>query len=282
MTEANAAQRDYWSSAVGRSWASAREAMDALLAPVDAALLDAARPAPGERALDVGCGAGATTLALARAVGPEGEAVGLDLSPPLLEAAEARRAEAGLRARFRLADAQDAALEAEAFDLVVSRFGVMFFADPAAAFANLGRALRRGARAAFAVWAPVEDNPWFVLPRRAAEARLGPAEPAPPGAPGPFAFADPSRALAALAEAGFHAPLAQTRRLTLDAGAVEAAVAVALEVGPAAGRLREADADEPARAAVAAELRRLFAPYAAQGRVRLPAAVHLLTARRPG
>ena len=147
MSEApNAAQVAYWNDAAGQTWAEMQEALDRQLAPLGRAAMAALAPTPGERLLDIGCGAGQTTLELAAAVAPGGEVLGLDISRPLLEVARARPAVPGVR--FLEGDAQTHAFEPAGFDGAFSRFGVMFFADPPAAFANIRRALKPGGRAA--------------------------------------------------------------------------------------------------------------------------------------
>jgi ubiquinone/menaquinone biosynthesis C-methylase UbiE len=157
-----------------------------MLEPVGAALIQRAFPGEGGRVLDVGCGAGATTLAMARRVGPAGLCLGVDISAPLVAAAEARAARDGAaNARFLCADAQTAELAAGGFDVAMSRFGVMFFDDPDAAFANLRRALKRGGRLTCLAWRGPMENPMFSVPALAAMPYLPPAPPPDPNAPPP-------------------------------------------------------------------------------------------------
>ncbi len=279
----NAAQVAYWNSPASAGWLAEQERFDALFAPLTEAALDLAAPRPGERAVDVGCGCGATVLALARRVGPSSGVLGLDVSERLVGRARERIAEAGLgaAARVDLADAASHPFAPEA-DLLFSRFGVMFFADPAAAFANLRRALRPSGRMVFAAWRPLLDNPLFLVPVKAARARVAlPEEPPPePGAPGPFAFDDPARVRGILDAAGWRgveiAPHDTALRLAATGDAEEAA-RMTTRVGPLARALAEAgpDAREAAVAAVADALRGYDRPEG----VVMPGAVWLVSAR---
>jgi len=176
----NADQVAFWNSPAGEKWVRNQAEMDMTLAPLTEMLLARAAPAPGQRVLDVGCGTGTTVLQLAGAVGPGGHVQGLDVSEPMLALARQRVAAAGAgNVDLVLDDAQTFAFDAGSRDLVFSRFGVMFFADPPAAFANLRRALVPGGRLVFVCWADLADNPWFKVPRDAAIARLGPVPPTP-------------------------------------------------------------------------------------------------------
>jgi SAM-dependent methyltransferase len=186
--------------------------------PFGDAALAAAAPAAGERVLDVGCGCGSATVALGNAVGPAGQVLGIDLSAAMLARAEQRAKAAGLgHVTFRRADAQTGDLRPGSQDLVFSRFGVMFFADPPAAFARLRRALRPGGRIAFACWQVPSANPWMALPNRAAIRFFGLAPP-PHDAPGPFSLADPDRTSAVLGAAGFTSVSIRPHRRTLRLG----------------------------------------------------------------
>ena len=203
MTEANADQATFWNAQPGQNWVDFQADLDAQLSEVTDRLLAACAARPGERVLDIGCGAGGSTLALAAAVGAVGSVLGLDLSEPLLARAEERRRDLALgNVRFARGDAQDHPFAPGGFDLAASRFGVMFFADPVAAFRNIARALRPGGRLVFVAWAGPEHNPWFAIPQRAAVARLGPVAPTPPDAPGPMAFRDAARVTGLLEAAG--------------------------------------------------------------------------------
>jgi len=288
----NAEQIEYWNGEVGRRWVRRQETLDRVFAPLTAALLERAAPRPGERALDVGCGCGTTALVLAERVGTAGHVLAADVSRPMLDHARARAAAAHGEARAPVewleADAS-AHRFAPPADLLLSRFGVMFFADPAAAFANLRRALKPGGRLVMLCWRAREENPWVAVPLGAVLRVVPPPEPAAPDAPGPFAFADAGRVERILAEAGFGGIASEPcdARLVVggegrdssDGDALEEATEFLLEVGPVAALLKgtEAETREHARAGVLEALR----PYAREGRVELGAGCWLFRAVSP-
>src|SRR5438874_5973929 len=192
-TETNAAQLEYWNTVAGPRWVGLAGYVEKRVEKVNDLLVERSGIAPGERVLEVGCGTGAATVPLAEAVGDTGEVVGIDISEPMLAGARERISQSGLRNIMLLqADAQIHALEPSRFDLIASRFGVMFFADPVAAFRNLLGAMRPGGRLCFACWASLEENRHWLMPYDVALRHLGPPAPKPPHAPGPMAFADPA------------------------------------------------------------------------------------------
>ncbi len=199
--ERNADQKKFWDGPTGQKWAQFQADMDRNLTDATAGLMPFARAKPGERVLDIGCGAGQTTFLLAGAVGAGGRVMGVDISGPLLGVARGRTG-AAKNIGFVQADAAFHPFQPE-YDLVFSRFGVMFFDAPAEAFANIRKALRPGGRLAFVCWRQVPENQWVTLPAAAARDHLPPQPPPDPLAPGPFAFADPKRVEAILTEAGF-------------------------------------------------------------------------------
>jgi ubiquinone/menaquinone biosynthesis C-methylase UbiE len=277
----NADQIEYWNSKVGDTWARMQARLDRAFTPVTAALLSVAAPQPGESVLDVGCGTGETTLAVAGVVGDDGYVLGVDIADALLARARERAEELLCEVDFRNADA--ASVDAEAgFDLILSRFGVMFFADPVAAFANLHRLAAPGGRLVFACWQAASDNAWASLPMQALAPILPPAPPADPDAPGPFAFADPERVHGILAAAGWQDIAFDALSFVMVIGdgddPVASAVHFNLRIGGAARLVRDAGpAVEPAaRAALAAAL----APFHHDGVVGLPGAIWLVSAHR--
>jgi SAM-dependent methyltransferase len=207
---------------------------------------------------------------------------GIDISGPMLSRARERAAQAGVsNAEFLQADAQTAALERARFDLIFSRFGVMFFADPAAAFGNLRRALVPAGRLAFVCWQPLARNPWMAVPLAAAAAHLPMPAPPPAGAPGPFAFGDPERVARILAQAGFADVSLESVETTLrvggDAG-LEGAVQFLLKgVGPTSALLAEASGE--LREKVSGAVRTALEPYLTPRGVELGAAIWIATAR---
>ena len=271
----NASQVAYWNEAAGPTWADLQAPLDRQLAPLGRAAMAALSPRPGERLLDIGCGAGETSLELARAVAPGGEVTGVDISRPLLEVAR-RRAEGMPGVRFLEGDAQTHAFEPAAFDGVFSRFGVMFFADPTAAFVNIRRAMKPGGRLAFVCWRSPAENPIMTLPMAAALAHV-PAPPPPPepGAPGPFAFADPERVRTILGDAGFTDTALTPHAAKIGSGDLETALGLSLRVGPLGALLREYP---DRREAVVAAVRAALAAHEGPDGVKLDSATWIVTA----
>lgn len=274
----------YWNEAAGPVWVEHQERLDAQLAPLGARARERAAIAAGERVLDVGCGCGGTTLEIAAHVGASGRVVAVDLSQPMLELARerAQRAGVGERIEFRRDDAQTAALEPGGYDVVYSRFGVMFFDDPVAAFANLRRALRPEGRLAFVCWQRREKNPWMMAPAMAAAQHVAFPAPPPPDAPGPFAFGDPDRVRGILADAGFAAPEVDALEgpMRLGGDTFEEALDLYLAVGPVGAALREAKPSEAQRARVVEAVRSVLEGFATPRGLEAPAAAWIFTARR--
>src|SRR5580700_5032106 len=235
----NADQIAYWNGAGGQRWADRQPVQDILLQPVADLVVDRARIRAGERVLDVGCGSGSTSFAFARATGPSGHVMGIDISAPML--ARAREVTpAGAPVEFVLADATIHAFASEAFDLLASRFGVMFFADPALSFANMRRGLRRSGRLAFACWREARENPFFMTPLQAVYRHVPKMPQMGPEDPGPFSFASEARVNRILSAAGFSEVTMEPVDLALDVavgGGLDAAVKSALEIGPSARAL---------------------------------------------
>jgi SAM-dependent methyltransferase len=279
-TGPNAEQIKYWNEQAGPVWLAQQAALDQRLARFGELALERAKIGAGERVLDVGCGCGATALELARRVGPDGQVLGVDISEPMLSRARERAQAAGAaNVAFEWGDAQQHAFALERFDLVFSRFGVMFFTDPPAAFANLLRALRPGGRLAFVCWQEPARNPWLAVPTRAIAAHLTLPPPAAPDAPGPFAFADAARTRAILEHGGFEdVALAPVETSFFVGASLDEAIQFALTIGPAAVLLRDAPSDVAARARDS--VREALAPHQRPGGVELGAAVWVATARR--
>jgi SAM-dependent methyltransferase len=283
MTEANAEMVRYWNEVSGPKWVALQELIDRQIEPLGERAFARAALTPGERVLDVGCGCGSTTLAAAERVGPSGEAFGVDLSAPMLARARERSNAAGLeRVRFAQADAQTALLP-QGFDVLFSRFGVMFFESPEAAFANLRRALRPGGRLAFVCWQEIQRNPWMVVPVGAVAGLLPlPASP-PPGAPGPFAFADTARVSGILESAGFAQIAFESveEMLSVGPGDLDGTARFLLSMGPAATLLREAQGDPALEERAFEAVRAAIAPHLTPDGVRMASASWIVTARNP-
>jgi SAM-dependent methyltransferase len=285
VAEANEEQRAYWNEKAGPVWVAFQERLDAQIRPHGELAMAALAPAAGERVLDVGCGCGQTVLTLAERVGPAGAVVGVDLSEPMLARARERLAASGLsHATLRSADAQRSDLGSAAFDGVFSRFGVMFFEDPVAAFANLRAALRPGGRLAFVCWRSPQENPWLTRPMAAAAPFLELPGPPPDGVPGMFAFADGARLRQILVASGFSDVVVEGHepQIVPGGGSVDEAVETFLSIGPVGGALREAGADASTRARVADAVRRVYEEALQGGSLRMASAVWVVRARRPG
>lgn len=248
-----------WNGPVGTRWVEFQESMDRRLRPFGAAALAKASLAPGHRVLDVGCGCGDLCLDAAKAVGPTGHVVGLDVSAPMLARA-AERAAGATNIELVEHDASTYAVRTP-FDAVVSRFGVMFFDDPVAAFTNLAAALRPGGTLSFACWQPMEKNPWITVPLSSMLRVLPPPAPVPEGGPGPFAFADPARVTSILEQAGFtgigHEGVTASVALGTD---LDDAVHFVTKIGPWARLV--SDADDATRPRVIEILRQSLASLA--------------------
>ncbi len=273
----NRDQSALWNDAAGRTWVEMQDVLDRVLGPFGALLMDEAFPGEGARVVDVGCGAGATTVAMARRVGPAGSCLGVDISGPLVAAARARAAaEAVENAGFIQADAQTFAFQPGSIDAIISRFGVMFFDDPAAAFANLRRAARPGAKLTFVAWRGPADNAFLTLATRTAAPHLPPLPAPGPEDPGQFAFADPDRVRRILDASGWSE--VDVAPLDIACSIAEADLtAYTTKLGPVGSALR--DADEPTRARITDLLRDTFAPLVRDGAAEFTAACWLVTAR---
>src|ERR1700710_2212576 len=254
----NADQIAYWNGPGGQRWADRQAAQDILLKPIADLLIDRAKPQAGERVIDVGCGSGATTIAFGQKVAPSGHVFGVDVSGPMLERAR-QTAPKELPVDFALADATVYPFDPASFDLLASRFGVMFFADPALSFTNLRKALRPSGRLAFACWREPKENPFFMAPLQAVYKHVPKLSPQGPEDPGPFAFASEARVHRILGSAGFKDIAMEAWPLSIDLAigrGLEAAVQGALEIGPAHRALEGAPDD--VRAAAINSLREAF------------------------
>jgi SAM-dependent methyltransferase len=274
----NADQIAYWNGPGGQHWTDRQQTQDVLLAPISDILIDRARAKPGERIIDVGCGCGATTIALAQKAGPIGHVFGVDISAPML--ARARQvAPAGLPVDFVLADATVYPFDPASSDLLVSRFGVMFFAEPALSFANMRKALRPSGRLTFACWREPRDNPWMMAPLQAAYKHVPKLPQLGPEDPGPFSFAAEQRVHRILGAAGFSGVAMEPCNLSLDVAVgrgLDAAVESALEIGPASRALEGQPSD--LRAAATLSIREALAPFARGNTVPLAASIWIVTA----
>jgi len=276
MTTTNPTDDDQaalWNGIAGRAWVDVQEVLDQTLRPFEDLLVEAVS---GGRVLDVGCGTGTTTLAVARRQGAQGHSLGVDISAPMIAAAQARAAAERSRANFVCADAQTHAFAPASFDAILSRFGVMFFADPVAAFANLRRAGRSGAALRFFAWRSAADNPFMTTAERAAAPLLPAFPPRQPDAPGQFAFADAARVERILAESGWADIEIRPIDVTCTLPESEL-VRYATRLGPLGRILHEVD--EPLRTRVVETVRAAFEPFVHGAEVRFTAACWWVAAR---
>ncbi|MBT2321827.1 class I SAM-dependent methyltransferase [Variovorax paradoxus] len=271
-------QAALWNGRAGRAWVEAQQLLDRVLEPFQEPLVEAVRAGPAHRVLDVGCGTGSTTLAMARLLGAHERCIGVDISDPMIAAARTRAEREDARAGFICADAQIHDFEPAGFDLIVSRFGVMFFDNPVLAFANLRRAARDDARLRFIVWRSAAENPFMTTAERAAAPLLQNIPARRPGAPGQFSLADRHRVCAILEESGWADVDIQPLDVVCTLPEKEL-VGYFTRFGPLGLVLQ--DTDERTRTEVVDTVRRAFDPYVHGTEVRFAAACWRVDARAP-
>jgi SAM-dependent methyltransferase len=276
------AQIAYWNDATAANWVALEERIDPVLAPLSTLALEAAAPEPGERALDIGSGCGGTVLELAGRVGPTGHVLGIDVSVPMSALARERIEAARLaNADILVADATTYGFASGDRDLLFSRLGVMFFADPAAALTNLRRATRAGGRIEWIVWRALAENPWFAVPLRAALPLLPPAPVVDPLAPGPFAFTDAERVQYLLRAAGWRNSKVVRHDVRLRLAATDdfaAAAEMTTWMGPLSRRLAGGGGDAELRAAVQRSIESALHAHTEPDGIMLIASVWLVSA----
>ena len=277
---ANTAMGDYWNRVARPRWVGRAGIQEARNIEVARLLQEAAQPHPGELVLDIGCGTGATAIPFAAAVAPGGKVTGVDISEPMLAQARQNIAAAGAgNIDLVQADAQVHRFAPDSFDLLISRFGVMFFADPVAAFTNLHAGLRPGGRLCMAVWAAMSENIHWRIPFDIAVKHLGPPAPVDPHEPGPMAFRDPTYLRDILAKAGFTAIDIAPQGFQIVGQTAKGEAEHATAFGPAWRLMEEKNAPEAARQAITAETETAFAPYMTPAGLRLPGTVLVAKAR---
>jgi len=269
-------QADYWKGAGGKMWLGAYDRIQRGIAEFSAITLEAAKAQPGERVLDVGCGTGGTSAELARGVGATGHVLGVDISDTLIGAA---RAQGLANATFEVGDATTYPFEAASFDLVFSRFGVMFFADPVAAFRNMRRAMKPTGRLVFLCWRTPPENPWAAVPMRAAMPFLPPQERPGPEDPGQYSFGDRRRVERILTEAGFGGLSIEPVDLMLNQGRDIPDVLERIgDFGPLARAFKDVPPEQVAKAKAA--IGEALKPHVTPEGVKLAGACWLVRARR--
>jgi SAM-dependent methyltransferase len=277
---ANIEQAEFWEQRAP-SWLELEDRMEQTGGLPGRLGMDRLDLRPGQQVVDLGCGGGRTTLELAARVGPGGEVVGVDISAGMLAAGRERAARLGIgNVEFVHADVQVHDLGEARFDAAYSRFGVMFFTDPAAAFANVRRALRPGAVLSFVCWQSVFDNEWMLIPRAAVAAVTGSLPPVPgPGEPGPYSLADPDRVRAVLGAAGFGSVdvTPHADQIVISEARIPETASAAIRGGAAREALR--DADEPTRERALAAVEEALRARLQDGQVRASRGVLLVTGR---
>lgn len=271
----NEDQKEYWNDSAGAQWVAEQELMDAMLAKATASLMSKAAPQSGERVLDIGCGTGETSLIAANA---GAQVTGVDISEPMLGLATERLSGRG---ETILADASDYKDET-GFDLIMSRFGVMFFDDPNAAFANINSNLKSKGRLCFACWRAPQENDWVLVPMMAVKPFLPETPEQDPHAPGPFALADADRTSGILEGAGFtdiNIEPVDIEMILADGGGVEQALQFVTKIGPAARAM--AEVDDAVKDQMLDALKKALAPHEGNGRIALKGAIWIVHASQP-
>jgi ubiquinone/menaquinone biosynthesis C-methylase UbiE len=277
-SQADNEQSTLWNGLAGRAWVETQDLLDRVLKPFEDLLVEAVFATSQGRVLDVGCGTGGTTLAVARSLRTRGHGTGIDISDPMIAAARARAEREGTPAAFIRADAQTHAFEPASFDTIISRFGVMFFDDSVRAFANLRRAARDDAELRFVAWRSPSENPFMTTAERAAAPILQNIPARQPDAPGQFAFADPRRVHRILEESGWAE--VDIRPIDVACSLPEnELVTYVTRLGPLGRVLHETG--EPIRTQVIETVRAAFDHYVHGDEVRFDAACWIVGARAP-
>jgi len=271
----NVEEIQFWNAKPGEAWTRHQDSLDRLFGNVGSRLVDIAGPTSGMSVLEVGCGTGDLALHLSERVGSSGHVDAIDVSEPMLDLARQRAAIASrTNVNHLLADAQIYDFASSQYDLVVSRFGVMFFDDPTAAFKNMLGSIKPKGRTVFAAWSSMADNPWFTIPRDAAIDRLGKPSPQPPMAPGPTAFADLGYVSGILEQAGYAKVNTHIEEVMLDVlGNERDAATLGCEIGPVSRIAKEKSASESDLAAIQDEVTNQFKQYVSGSQVLVPAKI---------
>lgn len=276
----NAGMSEFWNGSGGENWVSREARLESSLRPFGQQAMVAGAIVVGQQILDIGFGCGDTTLEMAGKAGPEGQVHGVDISTAMVETAENKAAGKGVaNVSFECADAQTKAFPIASYDLVFSRFGVMFFDDPIAAFKNIYTALKPGGRLAFMCWAPRDQNAWVGLPLQVVAKHLSLPPPPAIDEPGPFSLSEESRVSGILGAAGFAdiaVELFQTPFVL--GGDVDEAVSFLMQLSPSGGAINNAEADEPTRARIAIEMAEMLKSHESDKGVSMSAAALLVTA----
>jgi SAM-dependent methyltransferase len=278
----NAGMAEFWNGNGGKNWVSRETRLESSLKIFGQQAIDAGNISPGQRILDIGFGCGDTTIELAQKVGPKGQVHGVDISVAMVETAEKKASEKGVaNVSFECADAQIKTFLVDNYDLVFSRFGVMFFDDPIGAFKNIYASLKPGGRLAFICWAPRDQNAWVGLPLQVVAKHLSLPSPPAIDEPGPFSLSEEPRVSGILGAAGFAdiaVELFQTPFVL--GGDVDEALSFLMQLAPSGSAINNAEADEPTRARIALDMAKLLESHESEKGVSMSAAALLVTATK--
>lgn len=274
---------EYWNGDGGHKWVVFQDRLDASLKHFGREVMATATISAGEGVIDIGCGCGDTSLDIARRVGSNGYVLGIDISEPILVRAKIRSLSVTKsNVTFTRADAQTHHFEPSAFNVVFSRFGVMFFDDPVSAFRNIRRALKSGGRMAFICWQPAEENEWIRLPLEVVNDHIPLPSPPEPEHPGPLSFGDRSRVMRILKKAGFKKILMEKFESTLNVGSnLDEAVEFLTLMGPASGALSQPDVNDIDKSRINSELRNRLTPHETKHGITLGATAWIVSAENP-
>jgi len=278
----NAGMAEFWNGKGGENWVSREARLEASLRPFGQQAMAAGAITAGQKILDIGFGCGDSTIELAGKVGSEGQVHGVDISVAMVDAAEKKATQMDIaNVSFECADAQTKAFPGDGYDLVFSRFGVMFFDDPIGAFKNIYSALKPGGRLAFICWAPRDQNAWVGLPLQVVAKHL--TLPAPPGLdePGPFSLSEEARVSGILGAAGFSNIAVEPFQTPFVLGGdVDEALSFLMQLAPSGSAINNAEADDETRARIAVDMAELLNSHDSDKGVTMGAAALLVTATK--
>ena len=278
----NAGMEEFWNGEGGRNWVSREDRLEASLKIFGQQAINTAGIVENNRILDIGFGCGETSIDLARLVGSGGHVHGVDISTTMVDTAQKKAKKDGVgNISFECADAQTSALAHGEYDIVFSRFGVMFFDDPVTAFKNIYAGLKPTGRIAFMCWAGRQENSWVRLPLQVVAKHLDLPPPPAPDAPGPFSLSDENRVTGILAEAGFSDITVEMFRTPFVLGGdLAEAVSFLMELSPSGGAIKQAEANEELRAAIAVDMADMLKSHSSERGVSMDAAALIVTANK--